>query len=184
MRRRGEKWFWMLDDDLKRMGIAKNGELVEASFSDALTACESFISVHPKIAIVGMGCTAFAKFAKRTYSLNRYVATVMLIRTDTPADYKSEFELYEDAVFMMESFKLGYLSLIANRVVAFAGKRRADGGCAVFYRGAGAELAAKVVDAYHPYLKLVEHAEGAYDVKLNTRLIDRDFGIKRKRRTK
>jgi len=178
MRRRGEPWFWMIDDDVKRLGIVKNRHIHDLTWRDGFSACESYRALSPKIAEIGLMHRTYAWAAKEPYKLNRCPAEVVLVRTDTGVNYRPDIRLYADGVFFVETLRAGYHTIKLQHFCFTDMPRRAAGGCSDIYANEEevAMRTAIVAAITEPYMTMRETGAGQYELRGNNKLIDRDFG--------
>lgn len=108
----GEDYHWQLDDDLRyfRSHFGKRERLTDGK---AFTLLEKLTSQFPNIAQSGFTNFAFAFAKNHDYDLNKQVCSCMIIKNQTPAQFRPN--IIEDTDFSLQLLYKKFVTLNLNR---------------------------------------------------------------------
>jgi hypothetical protein len=171
-RSRGDKWFWMIDDDVGRFAKTASDKriCVPCSIQDVLLQAQG-VSELPKIKQIALEYNQFAWSAKSDFAFNSYCDVCVAINTNVSASYRGE---KEDRDFTMQIIHSGF-DTVRLRKLSFTCPANGSnkGGLYEQYQQKEWELAAaKALAERWPWCCSVQtKPNGRVDAKINWRAI-------------
>jgi hypothetical protein len=167
----GLRWYWMLDDDIKRLLRYQGRRAVVVPADEALERAEMEFISQP-VAQAGLEYAQFAWSAEGRVRRNSYCDVAVAIRADAPVNFRPETGVKCDRDFTLQLLAQGYDTLRTSAVAFDAPKNGSNRGGLHDAYAAGRERADSeaMVDLWGRGLCALNiKRDGRPDVKINWR---------------
>lgn len=174
-RSRGLEWFWMLDDDLSRFYVARDGKCHRSSAGDVLRAASERTAELPDVAQVGLEYQQFAWSATSDLARNSYCDVAVAIHAERckRLRFREDVTLKLDRDFTLQVLASGWGTARFSRLAFSCPKNGSNaGGLAPLYATGGYEEAAslRMVELWGDRVcRFHRKSDGRPDVSINWR---------------